>query len=297
MSTDETFQSLLNFPIPTIDILDIGAMAEGHDRYHDLVVAGLARVTGFEPQTEERDKLALRGEAYRYLPNFLGAGGPATFRQARYPGCSSLLEPNAALIDLFSTIGCAHPGGNFHVVATHAVETTRLDDLRPGVRADYIKIDIQGGELDVLANATALLADTVVLETEVEFVALYRDQPLFGDIQVFLRGQGMVLHKFIDMGGRPFRPFEPENPFLPMSQVLFADAIFVKDFTRLELYSDDGLLKAAAVLDTVYGSYDLTALLLAEYDRRRGSGLNARYMAALEYRELTLRCLTIKDHS
>ena len=39
--------------IPTIQILDVGAMATGEERYHPLVASGLAEVTGFEPNPAE----------------------------------------------------------------------------------------------------------------------------------------------------------------------------------------------------------------------------------------------------
>ncbi len=82
-----------------------------------------------------------------------------------------------------------------------------------------------------MRNGTKKLQDVLVVETEVEFLALYKDQPLFGDLQVFLRDHGFVLHKLIDVAGRPFRPISPPNPHTPMSQLLWADAIFVRDFT------------------------------------------------------------------
>src|SRR6185503_3749143 len=166
-------------------------------------------------------------------------------------------------------IGSADPGGNFHVQRTSTVETVRLDDIKPPLTIDYLKADTQGYELEIMRNGTAALANTLVIECEVEFVPLYRGQPLFGDVQCFLREQGFMLHKLIDVAGRPFRPFNPPNPFLPMSQMLWADAIFVRDFTRLEAYGDDELLQAAAILDVVYSSFDLVGVLLTEYDRRR----------------------------
>jgi hypothetical protein len=41
-----------------------------------------------------------------------------------------------------------------------------------------------------------VLADALVVETEAEFVPLYRGQPLFGDLQVFLRDQGFLLYNW-----------------------------------------------------------------------------------------------------
>jgi FkbM family methyltransferase len=290
------FQEIIGHPIPRIRIVDVGAMPEGEDRYQDLIVSGLAEVTGFEPNPEQFARLAGRPGPYRYLPVFLGSGGPAAFNLARYPGCSSLLAPDPRVIDLFETIGCSDAGGNFHVERVETVETTRLDDLGPELHADFLKIDVQGFELGILRHATAKLKETVVIETEVEFVPLYQEQPLFGDVQCFLRDQGFVLHKLIDVAGRPFRPFRPRNPYLPMSQLLWADAIFVRDFTRLDAYGDDGLLRAATILDMVYASYDLAAMLLQEYDRRQGTQLFRRYIDSLVRRELPFQCLNFKDH-
>jgi FkbM family methyltransferase len=283
--------------IPTIQILDVGAMATGQERYHALVASGLAQVTGFEPNPAEYARLQNREGPYRYLPHFLGTGRPATFHLTHYPGCSSLLEPDPKVIDMFMTIGCADPGGNFHVQKTQTVETVRLDDIKPPLAVDFLKIDAQGYELEIMRHGTTALSNTLVIECEVEFVPLYREQPLFGDVQCFLRDQHFVLHKLIDVAGRPFRPFNPPNQFLPMSQLLWADAIFVRDFTRLEAFGDDDLLKAAAVLDTVYCSYDLAGTLLIEYDRRSKTTLWQTYVSDLKKRSsLSVQVLNIIDH-
>jgi FkbM family methyltransferase len=235
---------ILGRPVPPIDILDIGAMLEeGGDHYDPLLAQGLARVTGFEPNPAEFARLVNRPGPYRYLPVFLGDGGTAKFHLTRYPGCSSLLEPDPAVINLFETMGCEEDG-NFRVVRTEQVQTSRLDDLPADIKTDYIKIDIQGAELMVLQNGPRLLAKTLVVETEAEFIPLYRGQPLFGDLQCFLRDYGFVLHKFVDFGGRPFRPLRSRNMFAPISQAMWADAVFVRDFSRLDRYSDDDLINA-----------------------------------------------------
>jgi FkbM family methyltransferase len=298
MATRPSFQDVIERPVPQISIVDVGAMKEGEERYHQLLSCGLAAVTGFEPNPVQFARLQGRDGPYRYLPVCLGKGGSATLNITRYPGCSSLLRPDPNVIDLFETIGAESLDriNNFEVMNTLELQTVRLDDI-DDLRVDYIKLDVQGSELEILRHGIGKLADAVVIETEVEFIPLYKDQPLFGDIQIFLRDHGFVLHKLIDCAGRPFRPFITPNPFSPISQLLWADAIFVRDFSRLGTYSDDGLLKAAAILDVVYDSIDLVPLLLAEYDRRHDMPLRERYIKSLSGREVTPQFLNIKATS
>jgi FkbM family methyltransferase len=265
---------------PAVEILDIGALSEGTDRYQPLVDRGQARVTGFEPNPTEYARLRERAGPYTYFPKFLGDGQPKTLHVARYPGCSSLLAPDPTVINMFTGIGAEPPGGNFAILKTEPVETTRLDDI-DGLRApDFLKIDVQGAELMVLENGRRTLESVLVLESEVEFLALYKDQPLFADIDAFLRSQGFLLHKLIEVAGRNFRPVVTPNPLEPISQILWADAVYVRDFRTLGRWTETQLVKAATVLHEVYLSYDLVNLLLLELDRRRPQArpASARYL-------------------
>ncbi len=268
---------------PDIEILDIGALSEGADRYQRLVDLGQARITGFEPNPAEYERLSQRGHPYSYIPKFLGDGNAHTLHIARYPGCSSLFAPDPAIIDMFSTIGATEVSDNFRTVETHRVETTRLDDIAGLDAPDYVKIDVQGAELMVLEHGTSKLAGTMVLECEVEFLPLYRGQPLFGEIEAFLRTQGFMLHKLIEVAGRSYRPMNAPNPFEPISQILWADAVFVRDVRGLANWSQLQILKAATILHEVYLSYDLVNYLLMALDRQRGhaSDLSLRYLRRL----------------
>ena len=67
----------------------------------------------------------------------------------------------------------------------------------------------------------------------------------------------------------------------PLSQVFWADVVFIKDITRPDLLSSDQLLKSAVILHEVYRSIDVAHLFLRAYDERHGTGLAAKYMAAI----------------
>ena len=74
----------------------------------------------------------------------------------------------------------------YKTVSTHEVQTTRLDDIPDIGTCDYLKIDVQGGELDVLKGAQRVLKDVIAVHCEVEFAPVYRDQPLFAEIDTLL---------------------------------------------------------------------------------------------------------------
>jgi len=275
-------------PMPSVQIVDVGAMAEGIDRYAPLVSQGLAQVLGFEPNPVELAKLRAQAEPHcKYLPYFLGRGGPATFHKTIHPGCCSLYAPDETTINLFNGLDMFDSTKGemvsiFEVRETHAVETHRLDDIRECTAPDYLKLDVQGAEWDVLEGASRTLESVLVIDAEVEFVPLYREQPLFGDVQVQLRRAGFVFHKFIDVAGRAFRPMTyAGRPNMPLSQLLWADAVFVRDFRKPDLLTPEQLLKLALILHDVYLSYDLVHHVLQALDGRAGSSHASDYLAEL----------------
>jgi FkbM family methyltransferase len=283
---------------PSIDVLDVGAMVEGEPRYFPIYQAGAANLTLIEPNENEIGLLRQAfGNDPRYLQYFLGDGCSATLHLTHYPGCTSIFAPDPTVIDNFVSIDTG-PGANFEVKKTEIVETTRLDDISPAVEADYIKIDVQGSELGILENATKTLEQVLVIEAEVEFLPIYKDQPLFGDLQIFMRSQGFVLHKLIDVASRCFMPqYFNNNRYAGMSQMLWADAIFVRDFTALKNYSTAGLLKTAYVMHDMYGSFDFVNFLLSEHDLREGTSLAIRYIQKLSaYPDLPRFMLNAKEY-
>lgn len=260
-----------------IEVFDVGARLEGRPRWDSLVARRAAHVTAFEPQAEDRAQLEALGVGITCLPHVLGDGGPATFHITHWPGNCSLYAPDPTVIDAFHGKPASRPGGGFHVVSTRGVQTTRLDDV-PGLRPpDFIKLDIQGAELLVLQHGQSVLRSAVVVEAEAEFVALYRDQPLFGELQVFMRQCGFAFHRFMDLAGLVYRPLPVADAQVPVSQPGWADAIFVRDPFRLSAWSDTDLVRGAVVLHDLYGSFDLVMRLLAEFDARRGSRVADAY--------------------
>lgn len=275
-----SLQEIVPEKLPLVTVVDVGAMLEGKSRFEGVVERGMARIVGFEPDSTEYQKLkAQADENHIFLPYFLGTGEPSTFYRCHYNGCSSLYKPDARIIDLFTSLGDP-ANAFFEVISTTEVKTARLDDIEEIRACDVLKIDVQGAELDVLKGGPRTLSEASVVEVEVEFVPLYQQQPLFTDIDLFMRKSGFVLHKFAEVASRALRPFLLDNnPFKPMSQLIWANAIYIRPFADFERLAPDILLKTAIVLHEVYTSIDMAWFALKAYDAKKGTKLSDAYMA------------------
>jgi len=91
-----------------------------------------------------------------------------------------------------------HHGNVTRAVERRDITAVSLDDwvARGGLdRIDLLKLDLQGYELNALRGAERLLAEQRIrcILTEVTFVPLYEDAPLFADIDRHLRQRGYDL--------------------------------------------------------------------------------------------------------
>lgn len=274
-----TFTDLIGAAVP-VHIVDVGANPiGGSPPYAPLLQSGAATLLGFEPNPQALAQLlSMKGPRETYLPHAIGDGGAHTLHICFAPGMTSLLPPNPVVLDRF------HGFSDWaRVTGTLPVQTVRLDDIPETRGAQMLKIDIQGGELMAMRHAETMLQDVLVIQTEVEFLPMYVDQPLFSDIDQFLRARGFVLHRFYPAISRVIAPMLLDNDiYAGLSQLVWADAIFVRDFTRTEALSDAQLLTSAAILHDCYGSFDLVLHLLTELDRRAGSVLAGAYLSGLK---------------
>jgi FkbM family methyltransferase len=250
-------------------VVDIGASPIDGDipPYQSLLDAGLCHVTGFEPQAEQLAVLNQRkGPNETYLPYVVGDGAAHSLQLCRSVGFTSLLEPDPASLALFEYF---QPLGQ--VLSREPVQTVRLDDIAEIDGIDFLKIDIQGGELSVFQNGHRQLAQTVFIQTEVSFVTLYKDQPAWGDIDLALRAQGFMPHSFANIKRWPIAPAVLDGDLTkPLNQLLEADVVYVRDIRDMQSLSDAQLQHMALIAHVCYGSRDLSLRCLMALQARGG---------------------------
>lgn len=150
-------------------------------------------IHAFEPFPASFAALERRfGGATRvYLHNLAlsDAPGEKNFHLTRSAQSNSLLPP----LEGTNLSTDAH-----HQVAEITVATSTLDAVAYEYAIDRVtllKLDVQGAELAVLNGAIGLLdnARIDVVVCEVEFIELYKGQPLFSDISGFALSKGLTL--------------------------------------------------------------------------------------------------------
>lgn len=277
----ELLSLLENIEKPEINILDVGAMLIDDDNiYKKLIENDICKVIGFEPNKVECNILNEKfAPKHTFLPYIIGDGKKAMFYETNVPMTSSLYQPNIKLINKFQNLG-----NLMQVVNITEVETKRLDDLDDIIGdIDFLKIDVQGAEFDIFKNASKILDSAILVHTEVEFIQLYKNQPLFADVDKILRESDFQFHKFTGICGRAFKPFLINNDInQTMSQALWSDAVYIKNFMELDKLSSNKLIKLAILLNDLYSSYDLCYLVLQEYDKKNNKNYAEQYFEKIK---------------
>ncbi len=96
------------------------------------------------------------------------------------------------------------------------------------------------------------------MQTEISFITLYREQPPFGVIDTILRQLGFVPHCFAELKLRPLAPLIfDRDPTRGVRQLLEADLVYVRDFSRPENMDVEQWKHLALIAHHCYEFFDL----------------------------------------
>ena len=278
------FRDLLS-PSRLTYVVDIGANPiDGEPPYTPMLTESLCHVTGFEPQQDALVTLQKTcGPNERYLPYAVGDGGVHSLNICRSSGLTSLLTPDRVNLQLFDYLR------TWADVIDHVpLQTRRLDDIGEIQHLDFLKIDIQGGELAVFQGGLSKLAECVAIQTEVSFVTLYENQPALGDVDLALRSLGFMPHCFAAVKNWAIAPYVVDgDPRRPLNQLLEADIVYVRDIARADAMTDEQLKHLALIAHHCYRSFDLASrcVMLLEDRRAVEAGSEQRYLEMLGAKE------------
>lgn len=146
----------------------------------------------FEPDAAACKVQAAKAPANEaWFPVALGGEtGSGKLYVLQKPSGSSLFPPNP---DLMFRFGPTSYGTLAKVVDVPLLTLSDFIDQHKRPLPNLLKLDVQGAELAIFKGTRPEHWQNVLaIQTEVEFAELYAGQPLFGDVDAYLRGQGFV---------------------------------------------------------------------------------------------------------
>ena len=212
-----------------IVLVDVGARGGVARKWQPLKRS--IKVIGFEPDANECQRLnkATRKNDVFFPVALFNKKGRINLNLTRKLSCSSIFEPNYALVERFLD------SENYDVTSSieipcdtmdGIVETSQITDI------DFIKLDAQGAELQILEEARNTLSQFCVFGIEIElgFSPLYKDQPLFADVDGLLKEKGFSLFDIAVPLGRKVRKTTENQSKALKGQVLWTHAVYFRDF-------------------------------------------------------------------
>ncbi|MEP0885558.1 FkbM family methyltransferase [Trichocoleus sp. ST-U3] len=226
-------------------------------------------IYGFDADADACDKANADLEARqvnwteKHIPLALGNNvGESTLYVTQHPMCSSLYPPNEPYLARFAGLSEV-----VNLDFTIGIETTTLDTFcqEEGIHEiDFLQLDIQGAELQALQGASWILERSILaIQVEVEFSHLYINQPLFADVDIYLRNQGFTLFDLAK--SYRIRAESPIQSTARLGQLLWGEAFYFRDLIREELNihlkTPEQILKLACIADIMnFPDYTLELL-------------------------------------
>lgn len=188
-----------------------------------------------------------------------------TLNLTKTRGCSSLYKPNLKFLKNYPEVE------RFGVEKTVNLEATSLDVLFakkiiPNI--DFIKIDTQGSELNIIKGGENLLSKNILgLEVEVEFQAVYEKQPLFSEIDNYVRN--IIGLEIQDLRKTYWKYPVGINIGSQKGQLISGDALYFRSpnnilsmCSNFEKNEAASRIQSACIMGIVYGYFDFSLCLL-----------------------------------
>lgn len=240
--------------------LDVGS--RGGVEADLLPIAAAVDAVGFEPEPEAFAAVAGKPgpwRSFRQLPHALaGTEGPRVLHVPEAPEGASLLCHDPDLGRLWGK------EQYFTIQARHTVQTRTLDAVLAeaglaGAGPAYLKLDVEGAEMEILEGAPQTLAGLLAVKMEVAFIAFRSGQPLAAEILSFMRAKGFVLMDMMAphhwrVQGTVTHP-QAARQIIPYSrgQLVQGDYLFFRDPSAID---DPERRLQAAALAMAYGYFD-----------------------------------------
>ena len=225
----------------------------------------------FEPDKEEFEvlKKRMRSNDKGYDCALYSESIPVDLNLMKARECSSILQPNISFLKRFPKELLEM----YEVEKVISIQARTIDDIYASdknLSIDFIKLDVQGAELDILKGGKLFLENNLIgAEIEVEFQPLYKDQPLFSDLDIYMRNNtGLELY---DLTKHFCKYSSGVKNCSKKGQMVFGDALYLRSpFTiiewcnRFDKKEASNKIISACVTGMIYGYLDYSLAIIQQ---------------------------------
>ena len=247
-----------------INVCDIGSSPCQATPFIDILLQNTkSKIVGFEPNIDEFNKL--KNSTNKIYYNYaIGDGETHNLNIYDIPGMTSFLKPNIEYLKLF------HKFEEWSkILKTIPVQTKKLDEIKD--KFDFIKIDVQGYESEVIKNGKNKIKDSLIVQIETSPIPLYIDEKPFSYVCSQLEELGFSLHMFNEINTKVFKPMIiNKNNYSGLNHLFQLDCVFIKNLNNLNEIDIDSLKKIILIMFWSFKSYDLVHHLITKLDKLTG---------------------------
>lgn len=212
----------------TIKIIDVGARTGLESNLLVLSENSMTKILGFEPEPDEFHKLSKNTPSNVTILNtaLYSSQKEINLYVTNNPGLSSIYKPN---FDLLSQLELKNNLDQYRVVKKIKFLASTLDNEAYSNNfedADFIKIDTEGSEVDILKGAENLLKSSILgLESEISYTQQREGQFTFKDLTGLL--DEFDFHIF-DVRNKHQKRESGQRFGKRKGQLVYCDALFFK---------------------------------------------------------------------
>jgi len=257
-----------------INVCDIGASPiDKTDFIQTLFDNCNSKIIGFEPNIDEFKKLERSNPKKKFYNYALGDGKDKTLNICKAPGMSSFLEPNYDYLKIFHSFEEWS-----EIVSKQDVTTKKLNDVDEIL--DFIKLDVQGYEYEILKYGQKKIKEAKVIQIETSPFPIYKNEKSMSEIIKLLENHGFMLHMFNKINTRSFKPMVvANNKNLGINHLFQLDCVMVKNFKEIKLLDKESLMKLILIMFYSFKSYDFVDYLITILDDKFKTSFIEKYRA------------------
>lgn len=224
-------------------LLDIGAADGVNEKWN--IISKKSNIILVEPHKQSAQRLKNKG--LNVIESVLNSedNKEVKFYSTKKATCSSFYKPNFNHLIKFSN------SDRFKIISEDVFVSKSLDtEIKKFSQPDFIKIDTEGSELDILKGSNDTLVNVHGLEVECSFNQLREGQPLFNEVREYLEKKDFIFIDFVTMIRWERESFSFHGqPQITDALFLKNEEIIIKKFLSNEINLDD-LINYMVVLIT-----------------------------------------------